>query len=592
MPEAWRNKLFFGDNLHVLREHIPDESVDLTYLDPPFNSNASYNVLFKEKTGTGSSAQIMAFEDTWAWGPEAEKEYFETVTQGPQRLADLLKALRTFLGQSDMMAYLTMMAPRLAELHRVLKPTGSIYLHCDPTASHYLKLVMDAVFGPDNFRSEIIWRRSSGHNKVSRQYGPIHDTILFYSKSASFYFRPGSRPPMRGYIKEWFTGEDEKGAYRTNMLTGPGTRTGSSGLPWHGFDPTSVGRHWAIPRSVRSALPDDATGWSTQESLDYLHAVGLIYIPRDGAGQPKYKQYVGEGIPYQDIWAYQPYTQGTVMGTQDCIDEDVKWLEHDKERLGYPTQKPTGLLMRIVSSSCPLNGLVLDAFCGCGTAVEAAARLQRHWIGIDITYLAIEVIQRRMRDRFGEDFRCEVEGIPTDLTAAAALANKDRYQFELWALGRVDAHSAHDGKKGADRGVDGCVYFFDDESGKPKKIVVQVKSGHVQSAYVRDLKGVVEREKAVIGALITLEEPSKPMRDEATTAGFYEPEFFPGRRYPKIQIITVQQLLDGARIQYPAVAPVGSYARAERHKKQVAEQPAIWVEMRPSDRASPRAKAK
>jgi site-specific DNA-methyltransferase (adenine-specific) len=304
-----KNQLYYGDNYEVLQRYIKDESVDLVYLDPPFNSRQDYNVLFAEKDGSQSSSQIHAFEDTWEWNIDAERSYEHIVEQGG-RVADALRAFRTFLGGSDMMAYLAMIAPRLVELRRVLKETGSIYLHCDPTASHYLKMLMDAVFGPENFRSEVIWRRSSGHNKLSRQFGPIHDTILFYARSSRAYFRPALRPVSRGYVRDWFTNEDDRGPYRTNMLTGPGIRTGDSGKPWAGFNPTRVGRHWAIPASLSELLPPDASEWTTQQKLDCLSELGMIYIPKDGKGQPKYKQYVGPGIPYQDIWAFQPYTEG------------------------------------------------------------------------------------------------------------------------------------------------------------------------------------------------------------------------------------------------------------------------------------------
>ena len=237
------NALFYGDNLAVLREHVADESVDLVYLDPPFNSNASYNVLFREKTGEESPAQIRAFTDTWEWTQETELTFEQDIIGNPAvpaAVKDMITAFRQFIGRNAMMAYLVMMAPRLVELRRVLKPTGSIYLHCDPTASHYLKLLMDAVFGADNFRNEIVWRRNNAHNKMTKQYGPIHDTILFYSKGREFFFKPGTRPLMRGYVADWFTNEDERGNTAQICVTGPGTRSGTSGQPWGGFDPSSV----------------------------------------------------------------------------------------------------------------------------------------------------------------------------------------------------------------------------------------------------------------------------------------------------------------------------------------------------------------
>ena len=583
----WKNQLYFGDNLDILRNQVADASVDLIYLDPPFNSNANYNVLFQERGGQQSAAQITAFEDTRHWNLDSESAYRDVVTNArapfqTRKLPDLLQAMRSFLGDNDMMAYLTMMAQRMVELHRVLKDTGSIYLHCDPTASHYLKLLMDSVFGPDNFRSEIVWRRNNAHNKVTKQYGPIHDTIFFYSKARDFHFDPPTRPLMRGYVKDWFTSEDERGQFRTNMLTGSGTRTGSSGQPWQGFDPTTVGRHWAIPASLRHLLPEESRGWTTQQVLDHLNERGAIYIPRDGTGQPKYKQYVSGGFPYQDIWAYQPYTNGTLYGTNEGIDEDVRWLERGQERLGYPTQKPIGLLERIVSASSNEGDVVLDPFCGCGTAIAAAERLNRRWIGIDITHIAITLIRHRLHDTFKDELKpYEVLGQPQDVASAHALAtlsgskgseNSGRYQFEWWALGLVDARPAQDRRKGADSGIDGYINFFDDNTGKAKRIVVQVKSGHVTRNQVATLKGDMEREKAEIGLFITLQKPTGPMQSEATSAGFYTPEHFPDSHYPRVQILTIEELLTGMRADYPRLAPETTFQRAPRRRRSAGTQ--------------------
>jgi DNA modification methylase len=569
------NTLYYGDNLDILRRYIRDDSVDLVYLDPPFNSNASYNVLFSEQDGSRSAAQIRAFEDTWRWDQAAANNYQQIVEAGVEA-SQAMQAFRTLLGPSNMLAYLAMMAPRLMELRRVLRSSGSIYLHCDPTASHYLKILMDAIFGPICFRSEVIWRRSNAHNKVTTQYGPIHDTILFYSKSPSFYIEPGTRPTMRGYIKQWFTGHDERGPYRTNMLTGSGTRTGTSGLPWHGFDPTSVGRHWAIPRSIRSELPPEATSWTTQEMLDFLYERGLIYIPREGEGQPKYKQYIGSGVPYQDIWGYQPYTQGTLYGTEEAIDEDVRWLGHDGERLPYPTQKPVGLLERIIQSSCPPDGTVLDPFCGCGTTIAAAQRLGRPWVGIDITHLAVTLMKHRLRDAFGSEVQYSVVGEPTTIQDAEQLAGDDPYQFQWWALGLVDARPL-EGKKGADQGIDGRLYFHDEgPSGTTKQIVLSVKAGkNLSVSMVRDLGHVVQRERAQIGVLISMKEPTQPMRAEAASGGFYHSPWT-GRDYPRLQLRTVAELLDGKGIDYPAIGGGNrTFRRAKRVEEQIATTPEL-----------------
>ena len=525
----WKNKLYFGDSLDILREHVASESVDLIYLDPPFNSNATYNVLFQEKSGERSAAQITAFEDTWHWGAESEYAYNEVVTKGPRRLGDLLQAMRAFLGQNDMMAYLVMMAQRMIELHRVLKPTGSIYLHCDPTASHYLKLVMDAVFGAKNFQNEIIWKRTSAHSD-SRVLGNAHDVLLYYSKGNDFTHNKQHQDYDNDYIESHYRFRDENGrAYRTDNLTAMGLSGGGYTYEWHG-----VTKVWRCP----------------MERMRELDAQGRIRYTRSGTAE--YIRYLDEmpGMPAQDIW-----TDISPINSQA------------RERLGYPTQKPEALLERIIAASSNEGDLILDPFCGCGTALVVAERLKRRWIGIDITHLAISLMRHRLQDTFGPDLSpYEVIGDPKDLFSARALAEQNRYQFEWWALSLVDARPAQDKKKGADRGVDGYINFFDDNSGKAKTIVVQVKSGGVNRGHIATLNSDREREKAPIGILITLEEPTKPMLEEATTVGYYEPERLPGYQYPRIQILTIGELLEGKQPQYPRVAPPATFKRARRHR--------------------------
>jgi len=496
----WKNKLYFGDNLDILREHVQDETVDLIYLDPPFNSKATYNVLFREKSGEGSAAQITAFDDTWHWGQESEYAYQEIVRESPKKLADLIQALRMFLGQNDMMAYLTMMAQRMVELHRVLKPTGSIYLHCDPTASHYLKLLMDSVFGRYCYCTEIIWSRSRGFKRSSaRRFPHKHDTLFFYCKDPDrLIFHPQYRPHKPEYIKR-FKKDASGRLYRDDV------------------NPTRGGR--------RIIYLDDVKG-DLVESTWY------------------------------DISPLNPIAA---------------------ERLGYPTQKPEALLERIVQASSNEGDLVFDPFCGCGTSISVSERLKRRWIGIDITHLAVTLMRHRLNDTFGPELSpYEVIGDPKDLESARALAqdseHEGRYQFEWWALGLVNARPAQDKKKGADKGIDGYINFFDDNSGKAKSIIVQVKSGHVTSNHIRDMKGVLEREKAQIGVYITLEEPTRPMIEEAVSAGFYEPEHFPGNQYPRIQILTIRELLEGGEAQYPRMAPDATFKRAPRHRRSSAKQ--------------------
>jgi site-specific DNA-methyltransferase (adenine-specific) len=554
---SWKNKLYFGDNLYILREHVASESIDLIYLDPPFNSNATYNVLFQEKSGEKSAAQITAFEDTWHWGMESEYAYQEVVKEGSRKLADLLQAMRTFLGQNDMMAYLVMIAQRMVELHRVLKPTGSIYLHCDPTASHYLKLLMDAVFGPQNFRNEVVWKRTYAHGS-SRRYGPVHDIMLFYSRSGIYKWADFKVAPDPKYVGQHFTYEDSAGRkFQPISLTGAGVRHGESGKPWRGIDPTAVGRHWALPGAILERL-GIITGATVQDKLDALDKAGMVFWPEKKDGVPRLKWYADQlvGVALLDVWT------------------DINPISpRVKERLGYPTQKPEALLERIIAASSNEGDLVLDPFCGCGTTIAVAERLKRWWIGIDITHLAISLMRHRLYDTFGPELSpYEVIGDPKDLESARALAEENRFQFEWWSLGLVDARPAQDKRKGADRGVDGYINFFDDNSGKAKTMVVQVKSGHVNAAYVRDLKGVLEREKSPIGILITLEEPSRPMLQEAAAGGFYEPEHFPGHQYPRIQILTIKELLEGKEAQYPRIAPPATFKRAQRHQRGLQEQ--------------------
>lgn len=528
-----KNQLYYGDNLDVLRRYIKDESVDLIYLDPPFNSRQDYNVLFAEKDGARSSSQIKAFEDTWEWNLDAERAYEEIVEKGG-RVADAMRAMRTFLLNSDMMAYLAMMAPRLVELKRVLKLTGSIYLHCDPTASHYLKMLMDAIFSPQFFMNEVIWKRTSAHSYAKR-YGPVHDVLLFYAKSEKTAWFQQSQDYDPQYIETFFDQEDLDGRrWKRTDLTGAGVRKGPSGKNWRGINVTAKGRHWMHPPEV----------------LDELDKAGKIHWPEKEGGMPRLKQYPEDlaGVPLQDVWT------------------DIRPMHNlSAERLGYQTQKPEKLLERILLSSSAEGNLVLDPFCGCGTTISVAQRLKRHWIGIDITHLAVNLIKKRLRDAFGPDVEktYEVIGEPTTFSEAQALAEEDKMQFQWWALGLVGARPAEE-KWGADHGIDGRLYFHDDKSGRTKQIIISVKAGGVTVSQVRDLRGVIEREKAEIGVLISLEPPTKPMEKEAAVAGFYDSPF--GKKYPRLQLLTIEQLLAGKEIDYPRGAHDVTFKKAPKAK--------------------------
>jgi DNA modification methylase len=565
------NRLLFGDNLKWLRDTkvFPESSVDLVYLDPPFNSNANYNVLFKEASGEASQAQFHAFTDTWNWA-DAAQTYAEFVdTCENTAVVELVEALHSFLKNTPMMAYLAMMAPRLVELHRVLKPTGSLYLHCDPTASHYLRMLLDGIFGAENFLNEIIWRRSGSHNSAKRN-GPIHDTIFFYAKTEEYTWNKIYRPYLKGYVESFFKDEDEKGKFRSQTLTGSGTRKGESGKVWRGFNPTVKGRHWAFPGALAEELGIEHL--SQHEKLDYLADNGFLAKTVDGL--PEYRQYLhsSKGALAQDIWGYQPYTNGCLQGTDDCIDQDVKWLEKrgGGEKLGYDTQKPQALLERIIEASTNPGGVVLDPFCGCGTTVHAAQKTGRQWIGIDVTYLAINLIKRRLKEAFGDDVQFEEKGQPTDFGSAKELASLDKWQFQQWALSLIDARPRSEGEgKGADRGVDGMLYFYESKE-KREKILVQVKGGGVKRDDIATLLGDVNNQKFVAGILITLERPTKPMREEAADAGRYESKVWHDKDYPKIQILTVEGLLAGTeRLDAPPQAnPFGKAEREAKPEKQ------------------------
>ena len=575
-----KNQLFYGDNLDVLRLHVASESVDLVYLDPPFNSNADYNVLFAERDGTQAAAQIKAFEDTWRWDQGAALAFQEVVESGGD-VSRAMQAFRTFIGENDMLAYLSMMAPRLVELRRVLKPTGSLYLHCDPTASHYLKMLLDAVFGPQRFLSEIIWRRTGAHNKALR-WAPIHDTILMYSNGDDYVWNNPMRPYMRSHVEDFFV-SDGVGGYRTNyygnVLTGSGTRNGESGRPWRGFNPTEKGRHWAIPGRVWEEVGVSPEGLSQHEKLDLLYDLGVVTI-KTNAAWPLYELAVDPtlGPATPDLWAFQPYTKKTVFGSDDGIDEDIRWLSpKDAERLKFPTQKPQALLERIITASSREGAVVLDPFCGCGTTVAAAQALGRQWIGIDVTHLAITLIRHRLKDAHGDDIEetYEVVGEPVSVPDAEALALADPFQFQCWALGLVGARPVGEVKKGADRGIDGRVYFHDGDGGKTKQIVISVKAGKLHAHYVRDLRGVFEREKAALGVLLTFNAPTKAMRTEAASAGFYDSPW--GGQHPRVQILTVGELLAGKTLDAPPARQTSlTYKRAPKVRKEAGTQPKMF----------------
>ncbi len=531
------NRLLFGDNLNWLRnkEIFPDDSVDLVYLDPPFNSNADYNVLFRETSGEASQAQFHAFTDTWNWA-DAAQTYAEFVDDCPiTAVVEMMDALHDLLRNSPMMAYLAMMAPRLVELHRVLNSTGSLYLHCDPTASHYLKIILDGIFGAEHFRNEISWKRSQPKSHATVNFPNCRDIIFRYSKSDRVTFNKVYGKYDPSYLEKFYRFTDEKGRrYRVGDITNP-----NKNRPNLTYEFLGVTRVWR---------------W-TKERMRKAHADGLIYQSKPGA-VPQEIRYLDEkqGQPISDDWDDIEHLHGGIRPN------------FETESLGYPTQKPQALLERIIEASSNKGDMVLDPFCGCGTTIHAAQKLGRKWIGIDVTYLAINLIKRRLKDAFGKDIPFEERGQPTDFGSAKELASLDKWQFQQWALSLIEARPRTEGEgKGADRGVDGMLYFYESKD-KREKILVQVKGGGVKRNDVATLLGDLSNQKFVGGILITLEKPTKPMREEAADAGRYVSKLWHGKDYPRIQILTIEGLLNRTeRVEAPP--QLNPFATARRDGK-------------------------
>jgi DNA modification methylase len=482
-PDVDTGVLYRDDNLNRMRL-LPDESIGLIYLDPPFFSNRFYEVIW------GDEAEVRSFEDRWAGGIEH---------------------------------YIGWMRDRAVEMHRILKPTGSLYLHCDWHASHHLKVMLDAIFGQANFANEIVWRRTGSHNKDGR-FGPIHDTILFYKKGNDATWTNPRRAYMRGHVEQYFV-EDEQGwrtNYYGNVLTGSGRRGGESGQTWRGIDPSAKGRHWAIPGALLEDVAEDLSHLSQHEKLDRLFDLGYITI-EPGAAWPMYQHYVtpSDGTSVPDIWAFQPYTNGTVFGTNLGIDEDLRWLSpRDAERLGYPTQKPEGLLQRIISSSSSPGDIVLDPFCGCGTTLAVAERLDREWIGIDISVTAMGIIERRMLKVRQQPAR--VIGMPTTEEELAVL---DPYEFQNWVIQSLQGH--HSSRKSGDKGIDGYTFFNRDP--------IQVKrSPRVGRPVIDSFETAIDREDKARGVIVAF---------SFTTGAHEEVARVRARKGLEIELLTVREIL-------------------------------------------------
>lgn len=484
---APKNKLYYGDNLDVMRAHIKDESIDIIYLDPPFNSKRSYSAIFKSpEDNSESDAQIVAFEDTWHWGQKAEEEYQQIIDLAPSEVVDVMQSLRAFLGENDMMAYLTMMANRLLQMHRILKQDGKIFLHCDPTASHYLKIVMDSIFGKTNFKNEIIWHYKRWPTKSSHLQR-MHDVILFYAKDADICeINTVYQSPSASTLKRWGNSK-QVASFSEDGKRNPNTESGKA----------------------------------------------------------------SEGTPLDDVWDIPV----------------IAPVSH--ERLGYPTQKPLALLDRILAISESEDCVVLDPFCGCGTALHASEKRKLNWIGIDITHLAVNLIENRIKTAFPKA-EFEVIGTPKDIAGAVDLAKRDKYQFQWWASALIGAQPYQGKKKGADGGID-AIKYFTDEKGPAKKILVSVKGGaNVDVKMIREFENVIRSNGAEIGIFITLSKPTKPMVTEAAKAGFYHSKRF-AKNYPRVQIMTIEELMNSSKPDFPDLSAGTLNAKpAQREQEEAA----------------------
>ena len=546
------NRLYFGDCLTVMEE-MALGSVDMIYLDPPFNSQRDYNAIYKDETGRPLPAQIEAFGDMWALNEERERELrtMPVLMRDAGIPDDSVEFWRLWMNalrrtNPNLLAYLSYMTQRLLPMRGILKPTGSIYLHCDPTASHYIKIMMDSIFRHENFRNEIIWKRTGSHGGA-KKWGPIHDVILFYSKGDKYKWNREYQEYSDAYLDGYYKFKDKRGRYRLVTLTGAGTRSGHSGKPWRGIDPTASGRHWAVPKTaLSSAFPDrtDLDGLPTQTKLDMLDSAGLIYWPKRGT-VPQQKRYVDEspGVLIQDIIT------------------DIKPLgAHARERMGYNTQKPVELLERFIAASTDPGDVVFDPFCGCATTIEAAHKLGRRWIGVDIAIHAIKrVASVRLRDRLalkeGADY--EIDGVPRDIEGARDLWTRDKYHFQRWAVEQVDGFVTT--KRTADGGIDGRLYFGLPNDRALSSMAIEVKGGrNVGIKDARELRGVLDNDEAEMAGIIVMhplgQTKERNIRRFMADAGDMD---VMGVKYPRMQVLTVADILEGKRFHTPSVAGRG-----------------------------------
>jgi DNA modification methylase len=541
------NKLFYGDNLKIM-EQMPLKSVDLIYLDPPFKSDQNYNLVYKTMTGKPVPEQAQAFCDTWEM--DAEKEHLAKtmpVLMREKGVEDYyvefwrlwMQALRHT--QPHLLAYLIYMVQRLLWMKTILRPTGSVYLHCDPTASHYIKVMMDGIFGHKNFRNEIIWKRTFAHGGASR-WGDVHDCLLFYTKSDKYTWNRVTQAHSEDYISDKYRFNDNRGQYRLVVLTGPGVTKGESGQPWRGYDPTAGGRHWAVPKRAIAAIEAEGINIPSglHERLELLYEHGFIRFPQKAGGitgVPEFKLYLmASGQPIQDIISDIPPINSQAT-----------------ERLGYPTQKPIALLKRIITASSNKGDVVFDPFCGCGTTIYAAQVTERAWIGCDIAILAIKLMREILSERYrlAEGRHFTVDGIPASVEQAFELFKHDPFQFQHWAVERIGGFPTQ--KKGADFGIDGRLYFETKDT--LKSMIISVKGGHIRPTDIRDLRGVLEREEgAELAGFISLQEPTRAMREEAAKAGMHNNGH---ESYPRLQLLTIKEIIEDKK-EFKSPTKIGS----------------------------------
>jgi DNA modification methylase len=511
--------------------------VDLIYLDPPFNSKQNYNLIYKNMTGLPVPDQADAFCDTWEMDSEKEElaKHMPILMREHGVESYYVEFWRIWINalrhtQPHLLAYLIYIVQRLLHMKSILRPTGSIYLHCDPTASHYIKVMMDGIFHHKNFRNEIVWKRTFSHGGAAR-WGDIHDVILFYTASDHYTWNKVSQKLDSEYVDSKYRFNDERGRYRLVVLTGPGTTKGASGQMWRGYDPTVAGRHWAVPRraieTLRSegiAIPSDL-----HEQLELLYQNGYIRFPQKKGGVlgvPEFKLYLPNGQPIQDI-----------------ITDIAPINSQARERLGYPTQKPISLLDRIIQASSNKDQVIFDPFCGCGTTIYSAQKNGRRWIGCDIAILSIKLVREILT---GDDYRLvegvhfDVDGIPVSVEQAEELFKADPFQFEHWLVERIGGFPT---KKTGDKGIDGRMYFETREG--LKAMVLSVKGGKLRPTDVRDLVGVLNSEPgAEMAGFLSLQEPSKAMREAGASAGQFT---YNEVKYDRVQFLTVKDILEGKR---------------------------------------------